>query len=86
MARPLMSSKNTFADALEDALEGWDGSGAPEDVLEQALSASVDAEHGRRLMRHRKAMRGETDEAPHEEHGEECLPEEDEDELPPLEA
>lgn len=83
MARDLMAAKNVFADALEDALEGWDGSGAPEDVLERALHMASDAEHGRRLLRHRKRMRGETDEAPPEEHGEEC---EEEDELPPLEA
>lgn len=87
MARALMQSKNTFEDALEDALESWDGSGAPEDVLEQALAASADAEHGRRLLRHRKRLRGEKDEAPAEEHGEDCEPRhEEDDELPPLEA
>lgn len=69
MARDLMAAKNVFADALEDALEEWDGSGAPEDVLERALSASTDAEHGRRLMRHRKRMRGEPDEPMPEEGG-----------------
>lgn len=62
MARDLMAAKDTFAEALEDALEGWDGSGSPEDVLEKALMSSTDAEHGRRLMRHRKRMRGEKDE------------------------
>lgn len=62
MARDLMAAKDTFSDALEDLLETWDGQGAPEDVLEKALSASTDAEHGRRLLRHRKAMRGEKDE------------------------
>lgn len=80
-----MAAKDTFSEALEDALEGWDGSGAPEDVLERALSASTDAEHGRRLLRHRKALRGEKDEPEEEAPGEEPRPE-DEDDLPPLEG
>ena len=85
MARDYMASKNVFSDALEDALEDWDGSGAPEDVLERALHMASDAEHGRRLLRHRKRMRGEKDETPSEEPAEaECV--EEEDELPPLEA
>lgn len=85
MGRDLMAAKDTFSDALEDALEGWDGQGAPEDVLEKALMASTDAEHGRRLLRHRKRLRGEKDEPVAEEPVEEPRPE-DEDDLPPLEA
>lgn len=72
MPRDLMTAKNVFADALEDALESWDGSGSPEDVLEKALSASTDAEHGRRLLRHRKRMRGESDEPVRQTRGEEA--------------
>lgn len=89
MPRDMMAEKDTFAAALENVLETWDGQGAPEDVLEQALAAATDAEHGRRLLRHRKAMRGETDlpETPPEGSEHEYDDEEgDEDELPPLEA
>lgn len=89
MRRDLMAAKDVFAEALEEVLEEWDGSGEPEDVLERALSASTEAEHGRRLLRHRKRLRNEHEasETPEEEAREHegYEDEEEEDELPPLE-
>lgn len=62
MARPnLMQSKDTFMDAVEALLEDWKGEGAEEDVLEQAMGMAADAEHGKRLLHHRKRLRGEHD-------------------------
>jgi hypothetical protein len=77
MARPnLMESKDTFMDAVEALLEDWKGEGSEEDVLEQAMGMSADAEHGKRLRFERKRMRGEHDMpqegAPSEESAEPC--------------
>lgn len=72
MPRPnLMQSEDSFKDAVEALLEEWDGKGAEEDVLEQAMGMAADAEHGKRLLYHRKRMRGEKDEPPAPMGGEE---------------
>jgi hypothetical protein len=47
--RNLAHSQDSLADAIEDALEAYQGKGSEEDILEAALDASMDAEGAKRI-------------------------------------